>query len=467
MFEAEPTRWAELVFGHAALGDPRRTKRLTKLAAALAERAGESVAKASLDPASLEGAYRFIRNDRVLPEQIALAGFERTDAIAAQCPVVLALQDTTGLSYKHSVCEELGAVNSAGRQRHSAKGRTLYAHSTLMLEAESERVIGLANQHYWFREQKQTDKSHQLQCREREAKESYKWQQGVATLASRLGDMSNIIDVCDREADIYEYLAYQLQHQHRFVVRASDNRKVTDETSTKLWELLDSLEPASHYQVEIRQKGGRPARTADVALSYTQVTVNKPQRAQAEKTLTLNVVYCQEVGREEKDALRWILYTSEPLPDAEAARRIVRYYELRWRIEEFHRIWKTEGADAESLRMQRRENLRRVAIIKAFVAVRLLQLKELAQNREEAKDISCECVLTPLSWRLLWRKTEKQKPFPAQAPSLYWAYYALARLGRWHDTARTGRVGTQALWDGWLTLMHYVESYELLKGLDL
>jgi hypothetical protein len=34
--------------------------------------------------------------------------------------------------------------------------------------------------------------------------------------------MENIIDVSDREADIYEYLA----HQHRFVVRASDNRQL-------------------------------------------------------------------------------------------------------------------------------------------------------------------------------------------------------------------------------------------------
>lgn len=108
-----------------------------------------------------------------------------------------------------------------------------------------------------------------------------------------------------------------------------------------------------------------------------------------------------------------------------------------------------------------------VAVIKAFIAVRLLQLKEIAQDREEAENISCETLLTLVSWRLLWNKVENKKALPKEVPSLHWAYYALARLGRWHDSARNGRVGNQALWRGWLTLMNYVESYELLKGLDL
>lgn len=465
MFEADLTRWAELLFSTAKLGDPRRTKRLTKLAAEMAGAAYDSVAKSSIDPASLEGAYRFIANDSIKPEQIAQAGFQYTDAIVSLRPLVLALQDTTGLSYKHAVCEELGEVNSASSKRSSSKGRTLYAHSTLMMDAERECVLGLANQYYWFRQEKQTDKSNTLQCREREEKESYKWQRGAETLAHRLGDMSNVIDVCDREADMYEYLDYQIEHQHRFVVRSSGDRKIVGEEQ-KLRATLEALEPTSEYEVHVASKGGRPARVATVSLSYTSVTVPKPQRAKAQETLTLNVVYCREMTEGVKTPLCWVLYTTEPLPDAAAARKVVRYYELRWRIEEFHRVWKSEGTNVEDLRMQSKENLRRVAVIKAFIAVRLLQLKEIAQNKEEAKTVSCEVLLTPVAWRLLWSKTEKTG-FPEEAPSLHWAYYALARLGRWYDSAKNGRVGTQALWRGWLTLMNYVESYELLKGFDL
>ncbi len=41
-----------------------------------------------------------------------------------------------------------------------------------------------------------------------------------------MGDMmSNVIAVCDREADIYAYLQDKLAHNERFVVRSKHPRK--------------------------------------------------------------------------------------------------------------------------------------------------------------------------------------------------------------------------------------------------
>lgn len=467
MFISDSKEWAALLFGRAQLGDPRRTNRLVKLAGDMAHNARSSVCSSSEDPASIEGAYRFIRNDKITPEAIAEAGYRYTDELVRQRPLVLALQDTTGLSYRHSVCDELGAVNSSNEARNSSKGRTYYAHSTLMLDAQHEQVLGLAYQHYWFRESKQTAKGHDLQRRERSEKESYKWQHNVEKLTERLGSLNNVIDVCDREADIYEYLDYQLSMNHRFVVRASENRRVTGPEG-KLSTVIEALEASEHYTLNIPQKGGRPARTAKIALSYTPVTLKKPQRADANETITVNMVVCQEVeAAEDTRPLRWIIYTSEPITSAADARQIVRYYELRWRIEEYHKIWKSEGTQVEKLRMQSRTNLRRVAVIQAFIAVRLFQLRELAQNREEAKEVPCTVHLDSVSWKILWKVVNKSKPIPEEPPSLYWSYYALAKLGRWYDSKRNGRVGTVALWNGWLKLMQLVESYELLRGLDL
>jgi len=86
------------------------------LAGDLAANIGSSVVKACDDPASIEGAYRFSRNSMIKLEKIALAGFLQTDNIVKERPLVLAIQDTKGLSYRHSVCDELGAVNSASAQ---------------------------------------------------------------------------------------------------------------------------------------------------------------------------------------------------------------------------------------------------------------------------------------------------------------------------------------------------------------
>ena len=467
MFIPDSKEWATTLFGNAQLGDPRRTNRLIKLANDMAQNVNASVCSSSRDPASIEGAYRFIRNDNIAPEAIAEAGYQYTDAVVRERPLVLALQDTTGLSYRHSVCEELGEVNSSNSTKNSSKGRTYYAHSTLMLDAQHEQVLGLAYQHYWYRDKKSSGKDHELQCRKRQEKESYKWQHNVEQLSERLGSLDNIIDVCDREADMYEYLDYQLSKGHRFVVRASENRRVSG-TENKLSKVIDNLNTKDYYNLNIPQKGGRPARTAKIAVGYTEVTLMKPQRAIAQPEILVNIVVCQEVETNEGiQPLRWVLYTSEPIASAKDARKIARYYELRWRIEEFHKIWKTDGTQVEKLRMQSRDNLRRVAVIQAFIAVRLFQLKELAQNKEEAREIPCTVYFSNISWKILWKSTDKNKPFPDEPPSLYWSYYALAKLGRWHDSKRNGRVGTIALWNGWLQLMQLVESYELLQGLDL
>ena len=247
MFNENPQVWAESIFGKADLNDPRRTKRLVKLAGDMAAQTGSSIVRASQNPASIEGAYRFIRNQAITPESIAESGFKQTDHLVRQRALVLAIQDTTGLSYRHSVCDELGEVNSAKASSKSPKGRTLYVHSTLMLDANTEQVLGLSNQHYFFRKQKNKGKEEQLQNRSIEDKESFKWQRNSEQISSRLGGLDNVLDVCDREADIYEYLDYQLSQGHRFLVRAKDNRQL-NLPEAKLADVVDGIAPKAISQ---------------------------------------------------------------------------------------------------------------------------------------------------------------------------------------------------------------------------
>ncbi|EDH0454456.1 IS4 family transposase, partial [Salmonella enterica subsp. enterica serovar Kentucky] len=146
------------------------------------------------------------------------------------------------------------------------------------------------------------------------------------------------------------------------------------------------------------------------------------------------------------------------------ARRIVSHYERRWLIEEYHKAWKSGGTCVESLRMQTRDNLERMVVIKAFIAVRVLGLRQ-GGISEETQNDSCEKILTPTEWKLLWVKLEG-KPLPSQAPTLKWACLKLAKLGRWHDSKRTGRPGWVVMWDGWFRLQDMVEGYLVMKSLD-
>jgi hypothetical protein len=95
----------------------------------------------------------------------------------------------------------------------------------------------------------------------------------------------------------------------------------------------------------------------------------------AEETLRINVILAEEVDAPAlPEPLHWVLLTAEAVNDAESALQVVRYYEMRWRIEDYHDVWKS-GIDVERQRFQSVENLERMLVITAFLAVRLLQLR--------------------------------------------------------------------------------------------
>lgn len=454
------TQWANMIFGQADLGDPRRTRRLTQLASDLSNSVGTSIVKACDSPASVEAAYRFIRNENIIPEDIAESGFMHTCELLQHRPLVLAIQDTTELTFKHGVSEKLGNVSNS--KTNTSKKRSLHVHSTLIIDADTEQTVGLANQKYWFRQEKNKEKQHQLQKRKFEERETSIWMKCFESLKGRVSNVNNVLDVCDRGADIYEYLDYHNTHNHRFLVRAKGNRRLI-EPQGNLRQICETAPGQSCYTVEVKQKGARKARLARMVLHYQKITLAKPRYAEGQNELTVNVVICREKDTTEDEALCWTLYTSEPINSAADAQKLVRYYELRWRIEEFHKVWKSDGTDVEGLRLQTVENIKRLAIIQAFIAIRLQQLQEWAQNRKEAQLIECTCHVKELTWKMLWLKVEKGKAFPLETPSLYWLYYAISKLGGWYDSKRNGRVGVKALWRGWSKLSEMVETAEMLK----
>lgn len=93
--------WAKKTFGHAKLGDPRRTERLVKLAETIANDPGKPLVNITQSPADMEGAYRFIRNEHVKADSIANAGYQVTAEQAQHYPLLLALEDTTTITYQH------------------------------------------------------------------------------------------------------------------------------------------------------------------------------------------------------------------------------------------------------------------------------------------------------------------------------------------------------------------------------
>ena len=436
MVESDARVWAEQTFGLCQLGDARRTARLVKLGGALAKQVGSSPSRAcGGDAAANEGAYRLLRNDAVTPEAIAEGGFAATGEAAAQYETLLAVEDTTTLSYEHAVVAELGDL---GGDERSAK-RGFFVHSVLLLDAESGRTVGLIEQERWKRESAARGQRHQRRQRAYEDKESIKWQRASERVTKRLGEtMGRVISVCDREADVYEYLKYKREADERFVVRASWDRRVQGEVSY-LFEALEQAPVLGERTVRVEQRGGkqaRRARTARLSVRAGTVTLRAPRREARLGPLEVNAVPAQELDAPQgEEPVCWLLLSSEPVDDFTAACRVLHYYTLRWRVEEFHKAWKS-GAGVEKRRMQSAENLERMAVVLAFVAVRLLQLREALDEPIAAKGRArrrCTEVLSASEWKVLWITCERSRP-PKRTPSLRWAYEAIAKLGGWADT---------------------------------
>ena len=463
----DPAAWAEENFGESELGDKRRRARLVRVAGDVARHAGSSLLKACEgDEAAVEGLYRLLRNEAVEASAIAEGGFRATVRRAAGCGELLAVEDTTSLLYRHSVASELGATTS----NLKAVGQGFVVHSVVLLEQESGATVGLVEQRRWVREASEYGKSNARTHRAYEKKESFKWQRAGEAMRSRLGPAlsARTISVCDREADVMEYLQWQQSVGGRYVVRAAQDRRVA-EKGLHLWERLEATAPLGFHEVEVPQRGGRAARRARLTLRAQPIELSYPQRMKLKGGVRCQGLLAREEHPPEGvDALEWLLLTSEPATTREEAVAVLWRYSRRWRIEEFHKAWKS-GTQVEGLRPRTAENLERGVVLLAFVAIRLLQLRELVYPQRGPDGASpepllaaqsCEKILTRTEWTVLYLAIHKKAP-PTHAPSAQWAYRAIARLGGWRDTQRTGRPGWQAVWDGLSRLAERVDTHLL------
>lgn len=453
--------WAEENFGGCVLGDKRRTDRVVKVAEGLARHGGGSLLKSCEgDSAAVEGVYRLMRNEQVEPQGVTEGGFLATVRRAQSCEVLLAIEDTTFLGYRHSATEDLGEIGSTSE----AKTKGFVVHSVVLFDGQSGQTVGLIEQHRWKRAPEEMGKKHQRKQRAYEEKESFKWQRAGSAMRARLGaDLSQrVISVCDREADITGYLAWQQAIDGRYVVRASADRALCSSTE-RLWASLEAAPLLGKIEIEVPQRGGRSARTARVSVRAQAVGLRAAKKHGPLQCVA--VLAREEAAPEGVEPLEWLLLTREPVNNLSAALDVLWIYGRRWRIEEFHKAWKS-GTRVEGLRARCADNIERGAVILAFIAIRLLQLQELACPSTprpsapvaELPEQPCDKVLTETEWKVLYTTTTKQAP-PAQPPSAHWAYRTIAKLGGWANTQRTGRPGWEAIWRGFFRLAERVEGY--------
>jgi hypothetical protein len=468
-FESDPQRWAEQQFGECSLGDTRRTQRLVEYAARQAAQPEASTnAVCNGDDAVAEGTYRWLRNPAIEARAVDEGPFKVTARICGECNLVLAVQDTTTLTYAHSIADELGTVTEIEGNRIAG----VLVHSTLMVDAQSRAPMGLIDQQRWSRPVAESGGKVKSQPKKRayQEKESVKWEQATERMCARLEHSDHVITVCDREADVYDYLTYLTGHERRFVIRAAQDRCLTTRKG-HLFEVIAKQPILGKRMVHISQRGAqrgtskqskrtsRPAREACMLIRAVTVELASPtKRTDGPESMRISVVFLRERHAPNgEEPAEWLLLTTEPITGLKQIEKIVGYYECRWLIEEFHKAWKT-GCRIEQRRFQSLGNLERMMAVTAPIAVRLLQIQALARSHPTE---SCAAIMCKAKWQCLAAKTDPDSPIPKRPPTIAWVLQAIAKLAGWRDTKGTGRIGWQTLWRGWAMLEELAEGWIL------
>ena len=416
--------WAEQEFGNAPLGDRRLSKRLVESAAIQAQAPGRAFCGAAQsDWPRVKGYYRMIEQpeDSAARLEAILAPHRgRTIARMRAQRRVLCIQDGTDLNYSSlAQCEGLGVI---GTNQTGANSRGLHLHSTLAVTTEGV-PLGVLDAQCWAPQRKSQEPSPPAYAVPIEQKKGFCWIKSLRESNALAKEMANTHQVCvmDREADFFELFAEPRHRRVDLLVRAKHDRCTNGEL--KLFDTLRASPVRSHLAIGIPRQSSRPkrskqkarpkreARTATVALRYAQVALIPPVYLKDKAPITLWAIHIREQAPPPNEKpIEWFLLTTCDIADDEQARQCLRWYTLRWRIEDWHRVLKS-GCRIEGLAHQTAERLKRAIAINLVIAWRIMLMTLLGRA---CPDLPAEVLFSDLEVSVL-RAYASKKTAPARA----------------------------------------------------
>lgn len=450
---------AEQEFGAADLGDPRLTKRLIKIAADFAGKPCASIPLACETPDRLKAAYRFFDNDRVQEQELLKPHQQANKTRMANQTVVLAVQDTTQLDFTHHPATTgLGMLNDT--HHHG-----LFYHPTLLVTPEKV-PLGVADHLVWERPVAEFGKKYQRKQRPISDKESRKWLHSLEKTAQLQTEMPEVhlVNVADREADIYDYFVTAQRLQVDVLVRAAWDRCLDQADGDHLWEHLTAAPVADELDIDVPRRKGRPARHAVLTVRFRQVTLKPPRSRYQEKDLKPVTVWAVYAHEEQpppgQEAISWMLLTTVPVTNFAEATERIHWYVCRWQIELFFKTLKS-GCKVEQAQLETAARLRRYLAVSAVIAWRTLFL---TMQSRAVPDMPSDVLLELEEWQALYCHHHQTKEPPAQPPTLAEAARMIARLGGFIGRKSDGHPGATVIWRGLQRLLDLTAAWRLWRG---
>jgi hypothetical protein len=461
--EAEEQDWAVTEFAEADFDDERLTQRLMGMARDFFARPTSSIPAACASRARTKAVYRFCAHEKVSMDAILKPHHEATISRMAKEKTVLAIQDTTSLNYTaHLATEGLGPIGTCSTQLSLG----LYLHSTLAFNL-SGTPLGLLDVQYWARDPEEHGKSKERAALPIEDKESCKWLLGYqATVKAqrRLKD-TRIVNVADREADVFELFALALRekgHPH-LLIRAKQPRKIesADKKAPHLWDYVRSLPSEGTLPLVVPRRGSRRRRETTLEVRFAEVSVRPPQKLKKSgytaPVKLWAIAVTEEKAPEGVEPIEWLLLTTLPVTSLEEAAEKVSWYTLRWQIEVFHKTLKS-GCRIEDRQLGTAKSLEACLAVDMVVAWRVFLLAKLGR---ETPDAPCTVFFEDAEWKALVCFMNKSPKEPREPPTLREATRMVATLGGFLGRKSDGDPGAETLWRGAQRLDDITEAFDI------
>jgi len=454
--------WAYNELYGAKLWDPRCTKTLISAVQSLAEHPELSFSRVL--GSRRKAVSRILHHPKTQAHDLLKGHIQATQLRCQHQDFVLVASDTTDADFSsHPATQGLGPLHD----RYKYRGFLI--HSALAMTPEGI-PLGLLSQRSWVREEKTQFSDKALRQRAFTDKESYKWLQAQKDVEAAVPASVKLLLIQDREADVFDFLAAKRGQNTALLIRATQPRLIQTTHPDGPRTLFAAVAPApvvATLRVAVRARPDRPAREAHLSLRMVSVAIRPPQhgRATSPDPVPVRVVRATEETPPEgvKQPLEWLLVTTLPVPDAQAAVAVVGYYAKRWVIERFHYVLKS-GCRLERLQLDTFTSLEKAVSLYSIVAWRLLYLTYLAR---EAPDTAVAEVLSAVERDVLELATGLAITTVAEA------VMAVARIAGFRPVPSAPTPGVKSLWMGFRQLNHMVVGFLLarrpppgLKGQD-
>ena len=369
----------------------------------LSEQPDKSIWLASGSRSEAKAIYRMLGNEKTDIQEILRSHKESTKARISGMPVILAIQDTMCVNYN-------GHTKTKGMGYNCEKFLGINVHSCLAVTPEG-LILGLLDQLSYSRpESKNNSASHDIKkLRPIEEKESYRWLKAMENGTADIPEGTKIINICDRESDIYELFDKAEKTNKAFLIRAAYNRMTSD--NEKVLDEIKKENPIGETKVVIPRDSRKniKEREAILKVSYRNFDIKRPNVRAKDKHLSpyvnINVIYIKEHQEDENiEPIEWILATNEPIESAEDALKMVGYYVQRWKIERFHYTLKS-GCKIEKIQERSVEKIFLLILMYSIISVRILNMTYLARICPEEK---CDIILSEEEWKLLYCVANKK-----------------------------------------------------------